>query len=597
MLQLRGRMARVSFIIRMSLSGAVFASLFLVIAARLYWVQVVRHDELYGEAKSVYTTKKIKKGERGKIYDVEGHLLAGNIPCVDVIADPSLAGDVAKCRETAFYLADKLKIPPFEIYRRLAVKKRGDTEIKYSVIKRNVDLPLGNLIKQEMEEKKMKGVSLVEKSKRFYPKAEMLANILGIMTVSGDELRPVLGIEKVVDKDATPTEASSIFEHDRKGIPFAYGTRIAGPERDGNNVFLTISEPIQTIVEEELDGLMKEYRPKAAYVIMVDPFTGNILAIAQRPTFDPNDRDSITPEKWRDRVLTDVFEPGSTMKPFAISGALDCGVVAPSTSFDCEKGHWFYAGKLLRDAHPYGILTVSEIIKVSSNIGTAKISIKLGEKRLYQTLRRFGFGQGTGIPIQPEATGQFRRLAKWDKLSITRFPIGQGISCSPLQLVRAYCALANGGTLVKIRLIDREENPETGEIVYKKPDPGTKVFANDGTYKKILDMLKLTTRKGGTAIKAAVKGYDVAGKTGTSQKWVDGEYSSSCFNSTFVGFVPADNPRFVMLVMADEPQGSHYGGVVSAPTFSRIAEKTLRYLNVPPQYPEELEPKQVSDSR
>jgi len=456
------------------------------------------------------------------------------------------------------------------------------------VIKKELSFEEARKIEKLLMDKHMIGVFLEEKTKRYYPKNELLSNILGITNSDGETLKSINGIEKAFNDSLMPTKVKNIYERDRKGVPFTYGKRLVQNERNGNDVYLTIEEPIQVIVEEELEKLFKKYRPVSAYAVMADPYTGNILAIAQRPTFNPNDRRDMSPEKWRDRFLTDVFEPGSTMKPFPVSGALDCGVVTPDTMFDCERGRWSYGGRILRDSHPEGILPVTDIIRVSSNIGTAKITLLLGNSRLYQILKRFGFGQRTGIPIRPEATGQFRKLRDWDKLSITRFPIGQGISCSPLQLVRAYCAIANGGTLVKMRLVDREVNPETGETVYMEIPPGEKVFMNDGTYQKIIAMLKLVTRKG-TGIKARVPGYDVAGKTGTSQKWIDGGYSETRFCATFVGFVPADRPAFVLLVMADEPTGSHFGGEVSAPTFRGIAEKVLRYMNVDPQYPDEME--------
>jgi cell division protein FtsI/penicillin-binding protein 2 len=304
----------------------------------------------------------------------------------------------------------------------------------------------------------------------------------------------------------------------------------------------------------------------------------------------------VDPDVCRDKVVSDAFEPGSIMKAVAIAGALDFGVVGPRDRFDCENGRWLFAGKILRDAHPYGILSVTEIIQKSSNIGTAKIALDMGEKRLHNVFKRFEFGKKTGMPIQPEATGIFRPLEKWDKLSISRFPIGQGIMVSPLQMVRAYCAIANGGRLVRIRLIDREMNPETGEVFRIPLELAPQVFIRPDTCRNIVEMLKLVTKKGGTAERAAVKGYEVAGKTGTSQKVIDGVYSENRFHASFIGFVPADDPAFVMLVMADEPQGNHYGGVVAAPAFKIISEKVLKIMNIPPQYPDEYESASVEES-
>lgn len=589
-------MGRSGFVVRITLTAILFSVFLLLLVIRLYHVQINRHTELYSKARTVYTSITTQKGERGRIFDRNGNLLVGNAPCADICADPKLTGDAEKCREMAEFFSYKLDVPSFQIFKRLSTKKNGDKEIRYVLIKKNASLETVKDIEEEIKKLKYNGVFFDNKMMRVYPKNELLANILGFISVDEDKVKPIIGLEKVCDSDCRPTQVKSSYERDRKGRPFSYGKQRMLQERDGNDIYLTISEPIQTIVEEELEVLFNEYQPKAAYAIMANPYTGDILAMVQRPTFNPNDRTLINPEMWRDRIITDVFEPGSTMKGISVSGALDYGVVKPSTRFDCENGRWFYAGKILRDAHGSGILPVSDIIRVSSNIGAAKIAVMLGKKRLYQTLKRFGFGQKTGIPIQPESKGQFRSLKNWDNLSVTRFPIGQGISCTPLQLLRAYCAIANGGSLVKMRLIDREKNPETGEIVYKEVSKGTNVFLRKETRNEIVSMLKLVTQKHGTAEKAAVKGYDVAGKTGTSQKWVDGSYSMSHFNATFVGFVPADNPAFALIVMADEPQKCHYGGIVSAPVFSRIAEKTLRYLNIPPQYeiPDEEQIKEKS---
>jgi len=304
--------------------------------------------------------------------------------------------------------------------------------------------------------------------------------------------------------------------------------------------------------------------------------------VAQRPTFNPNDRRKMNPDSWRNRISEDIFDPGSTMKPIAISGAIDDGIVKPSTRIDCEKGAWKYGGKVLHDSHPMAILSVREIVQKSSNIGTAKIALKMGKKRLNRTLRSFGFGSRTGIQLKVETRGIFTRLEKWDKLSITRFPIGQGISCSPLQLVRAYCGLANHGKIPRLRLIDRMKDPDKDHAIKMWSPKPKRIYRNKSTWKTMIDMLVLVTQQGGTATKAAIPGYEVAGKTGTSQKVVDGEYSHSQYFATFIGFVPARNPAFVLLVTADEPQGAIYGGTVAAPTFKNIAQRSLQYLDIKP---------------
>ena len=295
---------------------------------------------------------------------------------------------------------------------------------------------------------------------------------------------------------------------------------------------------------------------------------------------------------WHNRILTHGFEPGSIMKGITFAGALDYKVVRLGDKFDCEKGRWFHAGRPLRDSgnHQYEDLYVWQILQKSSNIGTAKIAIEMGDRRLYQTLRRFGFGQPTGIGFRNEATGIFRSLADWDRLSLSRFAIGQGILTTPLQIVQAYCALANDGVIMQMRVVDRIENPETREVDYTQERIRPRAL-RPGVARQVVAAMKTVTRDG-TGTIAAVPGYQVAGKTGTAEKFIDGTYRSGKYVASFVGFVPADDPAFVLLISADEPsKKSYYGGTVAGPAFRRIAERTLRYLKVapatqPPQNPE-----------
>lgn len=578
--------------VRVKVLGFLALFLFAGLIARLYHVQVTRNAELFAKAREQYTSISQTRGKRGEIYDLNGNLLVGNIPCCSIVADPSEAGTPEQCRKTALLLAKQLSMPVDDIYKELIDKTRERKEAdgsvrtiprRYALLAKEVPLPLANRIGRLLKKEKCKGIAIQNTTKRYYPNNELLANILGFTNIDHDRIVAVLGIEKFFNQVIEPSAFVYRYERSRDGIPLA--VKEEKQALDGVNVYLTIQEQIQGIMEEELDKLMAEWRPRAAYAIMADPWTGNIMAIAQRPTFNPNERSTMNPDAWRNRITEDVFEPGSTMKPMAISGAIDAGIVTPNTRFDCEKGHWFFGGKILRDSHPLGNLTVAEIVQKSSNIGTAKIAIMMGNKKLYDTLKAFGFGEHTGIPLRPETRGILRPLKKWDTLSISRFPIGQGVACSPLQLVRAYCALANGGHLVPLRLVDRVGNPDTGVVINNPIAKTTSLYRNPATHKKMIDMMKKVTEEGGTAIKAGIPGFDVAGKTGTSQKFIGGQYSQNRFFATFVGFVPADNPRLVLLVTLDEPQNAHYGGTVAGPYFRNIAERTLRYLNVNPDEP------------
>jgi cell division protein FtsI/penicillin-binding protein 2 len=593
--------------VRTQLVGSFILLLFLALVVRMYYLQVYRHDELFTKAQKQYTATVKTSGKRGEIFDYSGSMLVGNAPCVDIQADPSIIGNALRCQKISIAFAKLLKTSPDKLYRKLMNKERqkklkdGSTTIvarRYAPIARMVSLDVAKQLKKIVKVNHIQGITFINTYKRVYPKDQMLANILGFTNRHDDKLTAVFGIEKYLNREISSSSSKSTYERSRDGKLLPYGHRGLERHKDGFDVYLTIKEPIQAMVEGALDKLVAKWHPKSACVIMANPATGDILAIAQRPTFNPNDRRTINPQAWRNRLAEDTFEPGSTMKPMVVAGALDYGIVTPNTKFDCEKGSWYYGGATLHDSHPpeTKFLTVSEIVKVSSNIGTAKISLKMGERRLNMVLRKFGFGNKTGIQFKSETRGIFRPLAKWDKLSVTRFPIGQGIAVSPLQLLRAYCALADHGRLRKLRLIDRMEHPELGVAITIPKIKPVKLYRRADTDRKIIAMMKKVTQRGGTARKAAIDGYYVAGKTGTSQKWINthydkksgerirGHYSHKKYFATFIGFVPADRPAFVLMVTVDEPQGSIYGGTVAAPTFKNIAEQTLRYLNIEPDY-------------
>ena len=595
--------------IRAKLISVFFVLFFIALFIRLYFVQVVRHPELYSKAKKQYTATKTTVTKRGEIFDVNGNLLVGNIPCDDIIADPYIISrNLTKCKNLCKLLAFYLKIDYKELYAKLSrgtmtyTDKNGFKKTKkrrYAVVARKVPLKISDKLKKIInppERKKnlgFRGIAFKETHKRYYPKDKLLANILGFTNVNQGKEVPVLGIERYVNKQISSSSSKIKFERARDGRPLVYGEKKQKKAHDGWDIFLTISEPLQAILEEELEKLCAKWKPRAAYAILADPYTGNILAVAQRPTFNPNDRSKMKPDAWRSRISADTFEPGSTMKPIAISGGIDLGIVTPEEKFDCEGGYWIFNRRPLRDTHQYDLLTVREIVQKSSNIGTAKIAIKMGKKCLDRTLRDFGFGSRTGIQLKNETRGIFRKPRQWDSLSISRFPIGQGLSCSPLQLVRAYCGLANHGKLPKLHLIEAIRNPETKRVIKMWREKPVKVYRNPSTWKKMIDMMVLVTKEGGTARKAAIPGYEVAGKTGTSQKFINGAYSHSKYFASFIGFVPAYKPAFVLLVTADEPEGASYGGTVSAPTFKRISERTLRFMDIKPD-PALLEPAEDS---
>lgn len=593
--------------VRTKLIVLVLILCFAALAVRMYFVQIVRHDELYDKARSQYTAVRTKQGKRGEIFDYSGNLLVGNVPCVDISIDPQIVGDELRCRKIALAFAKRLGLSSDELYEKLMDKTRikslpdgtkREVVKRYAMIERKVSLDVARDLEKLVKINRIKGIFFTETYDRIYPKDQMLANILGFTNIDHGKVIAVMGLEKFFNKEISSSKSVIKYERSRDGRLLSYGNKELQQAKNGFDIYLTIREPIQAIMEEELDKLMAKWNPRAAYAVMADPETGDIIGIVQRPTYNPNDRTRMNPQAWRNRITEDIFEPGSIMKPVAVAGALDYGMTTPNERFDCEEGYWVYGGKPLRDSHrpETRTLTVSQIVETSSNIGTAKICLKMGDQRLFRTLRKFGFGSLTGVPLKPETKGLFRTLNNWDTLSITRFPIGQGIGASPLQLVRAYCALADKGRLRKLRLVDRVENAELGVTIKNPYEKPAYIYRRPETHREIIEMMKLVTQEHGTAKKAAIKGYYVAGKTGTSQKYIKGEgYSHSKFFASFIGFVPADKPAFVLLVTADEPHGNYYGGTVAAPTFKSIAERTLRYLNIKPDKPEELQ--DIKDER
>ena len=582
-----------SVTLRMYFVFLLFAGGFFFIGYHLYHVQIERHDELYQKAKEKYTAHAKTKGTRGEIFDWDGHLLVCNVPAKNIVCDPSIAGGEDVCREMASFFAEMTGENEETIFQRLMQKEYTTTDkdgnpvkrpVRYKVIASRIELDLSEKIREEVVKRKYRGIRFLDTTYRSYPKDEMLANVLGITSMSEDKVVPLAGLEMSLNKEIKSGEGRIEYERMRDGRSFSYAWKEREPEQDGCDIFLTIREPIQSIVEEELDNLMERIHPKSACAIMVDPDTGDILAMAQRPTYNPNDRSVLTrnPGAVRNRIVEDYFEPGSVMKPFTISYAIDQQVITPDTMIDCTDGVWIYAKRRLRDTHRIGNVPVTEMIKQSSNIGTAKVALMLGEKRLYTLLTLFGFGRKTGLPLRQETAGNLRPLARWDGLSITRFCIGQGIGVSALQLVRAYCILANGGYPVDLRLVDRlDRNGITEHYPHVR---SSCIFRHADTARKVREILKTVTEPGGSGITAAVPGYHVAGKTGTAEKFENGAYQKK-YTASFCGFVPKDHPRFVLLVSCDEPPpgGPQYGGPVAGPTFAAIAARTLKYLRVPPE--------------
>jgi cell division protein FtsI (penicillin-binding protein 3)/stage V sporulation protein D (sporulation-specific penicillin-binding protein) len=543
---------------------------FTVISFNLVQIQLVEHVKFWRMAIENHLHPETLPARRGTIFDSDGNILAQTQQVCDVRLD---AKKFDHPETNLPLLAAVLQVPvgkltaiynPTNRYQLIAQDVEDGTEAKLKA------LNLGGLIFDSHD-------------LRSYPNNELAAHALGFLNENG---HGVAGIEKEMDSVLSGTPGERWVERDAKHHEIAgYQTR-ATPAVDGNDVTLTVRMAIQHVVEDELDKIVQNYQPNAAYIILMDPHTGEILAMGSRPTFDPNNRGTFSPEAVRDRCLTDMVEPGSVFKIITLAGALNEGLVDLNTQIFCENGTFAYGGKILRDDEPNGMLPVEEVMAQSSNIGFAKIALNfLHEDRLYQYATAFGIGQRTGLlQGQGESAGLLRPVSKWSSLSITRIPMGQEVAATPVQLVTAMSVIANGGKMVAPQLVEKVTD-STGRVVKDFPPRVVRQVVSADTARAVTKALEQVTIDG-TAKRVKIDGYSFAGKTGTAQKFVDGAYSHTKFVASFIGFLPAEDPAFVALVMVDEPHTKqYYGASVSLPVFASIAKQVAQILNLPPDQP------------
>ncbi|MBW2374971.1 MAG: transpeptidase family protein, partial [Deltaproteobacteria bacterium] len=425
------------------------------------------------------------------------------------------------------------------------------------------------------------GVELTSEARRYYPNRHLAAHLLGFADIDG---RGIEGIELAYEDRLRGLDRRVEAIRDRRGhVVFADDMEDARTIQ-GQSVVLTIDKAIQHIAERELALGVRTFEARGGSVVVMDPSTGEILALANYPPFNPNEPSKHPTAHRRNRAVVDRFEPGSTVKPFTMAAALAAGAVKPNQSINCENGVTRMGGRLLHDAHPYEWLTPTQILAYSSNIGTAKIAQDLGKKELYRAFRRFGFGEPTGIRVPGETAGILRHYRRWYEIDTAAVSFGQGMSVTNVQLATAMSAIANGGRLMQPMLVRRMSDGHGATIEENKPRVRRQVVPRR-VAKLVGQMLTAVTEPGGTAIEAAVDGYLVAGKTGTAQKadYVHGGYAKDKWLASFIGFAPADRPSVVISVVIDEPVIAHYGGTVAGPVFRRIAEVTLRHMGIAPE--------------
>jgi len=544
---------------------------FTALACRLVDLQIFRHTELSREAAANREQIVHRPGRRGEIRDCNGNMLASSQSVRIVAADPSIT--TSNAAVIARQLAPWLKMDEASLATRLTGTG------KYVRLKLKVDEDTVAQIKAL----KIKGLVFEDQFLRTYPNGPLASHVIGFVD---NDHKGVQGIEAGLDKYLSGVAGYEVIERDRKGREIrANRDEEIGP-RDGLNVVLTVDQVIQHIAEVELEKAMAEFHPQAGVIIVSRPKTGEILAMSCRPTFDLNNPGVFPADARRNRCVSDVAEPGSTFKIVVCSGAMNDGLITLADRFDCERGAWSFAGRVLHDSHPYGVLSVEEILFHSSNIGAAKIGItKLGAARLYSYIRAYGFGHKTGIELPGEVSGIAHPLAKWNPLSISRIPMGHEIAATPIQMMMAMNAIANGGHLMKPTLIKSIVDENNVPVTKFQPQQVSQPITAQVCGLMATALRRVATPEG-TAPKAAVKGYDVAGKTGTAEKIENGQYVKKYYSS-FIGYLPAADPEISILVSLDNPVGgAYYGGSVAGPVFRGVAEKVTQYLSIPPQFPD-----------
>lgn len=555
--------------------GAVFT----VFSFRLIDLHVVRHAEYTEIAARKNSIRKEIPARRGIITDRNGELLAANLPVRTAILDGTHVKDPAALARVA---------APFLDRSESELEKLFTTRDPYKIIQRQVQETTALALQRELTIHHLRGLSFEETTERVYPNGSMLGHVLGYLGRRNPEdvtLTGVEGIERSMDRFLRGKNGFRHIERDRTGREIVvYRGQEQGPQH-GHNVRLTIDMGLQAIVEKELENACEEMQPQSAVAIMVEPHTGEVLAMASRPNYDPNDISSALAEAQRNRAIMDVVEPGSTFKIVAASAALHEKVVDSKSRIFCENGRFHYGGRILRDHHGYGNLGVRDILVKSSNIGSAKMALLLGADKYYQYVRQFGFGDRTGVDLPGEVVGIVAPPHRWDKLTITRMPMGHAIAVTPLQMAMAMSTIANGGYLMRPQLIKNITTTEGDVIMESEPEVVRRVVPGD-VAAFVGEALAGVTGAGGTAKLANVPGFEVAGKTGTAQK-VDpkGGYAAGKYVVSFLGYMPAEDPAFVCLVLVDDAKvgpGMNYGGLVAAPIFARIAERSARYLNLVP---------------
>jgi cell division protein FtsI (penicillin-binding protein 3) len=533
----------------------VLFSAFAALAGRALWLQAVSTRFLQQQGKSRYERTLELPATRGKIMDRNGQVLASSLPvkAVWAIPDDVLAAPPEKLRA----LAKLLAMPEAELRKKL------DSDRTFVYLKRQVEMD----VIEQIKKLNIDGLDTRKEYKRFYPQGEVMTHLVGFTSVEdiGQE-----SMELAQQKTLVGATGSRRVIKDRLGH-IVEDVGLSKDPHDGKDLTLSVDSKLQYIAFTSIKDAVEKFHAKAGAAVVLDVHTGEVLALANWPTYNPNDRSKLTGEQLRNRVITDTFEPGSTLKPFTVALALDTSRVKPTTMFDTGNGRMVVGDRTIRDTHAHGVIDVSTIIQKSSNIGVSKMALAMPSQEMWEMFTKSGFGVAPRFGFPGAVAGRVRPYKAWRPVEQANMSFGQGISVSLLQLARSYMIFARDGDIIPLSFQKVTEKPVGQQVVSAKTAAEMRV------------MLESVVGPGGTAALAQVPGYRVGGKTGTAQKLVNGRYSQTHYIGSFAGIAPMSNPRFIIAVMVDDPSGAvHTGGGVAAPTFAALAASALRAANVPP---------------
>ena len=556
------------FRLRISLVGVLYLAGMAVILGRAAYLQVICGTTLAQKASGQYAKTIHTVGKRGTIFDTQMRELAVSVESLSLAANPRL---IENPERTARALAPVLKMKKRAVRARLA-PDRHFVWIKRQITPREA---------QTVRDMALAGIEFIPEHSRYYPNRGLAAQLIGFTGIDGIGLE---GIEYQFNAELVGQQQIFTVLKD------AFGRGFETPEdiirRDsGHNVVLTIDRTIQHVAERSLKEAVETHKAKSGIAVVVAPRTGDILALAHFPFFNPNNFKNFSAEIRRNRAVTDAFEPGSTLKLFSVAAALESGCCTPHTIFYCENGRYRIGTNVVHDTEKHGWLSLQRIVKFSSNIGAVKIGETIGSETLHRTLTRFGFGRDTGLHFPGETRGRLASAKRWTRFDVAAVSFGQGVSVSALQLTTAVAAIANDGILMKPRVVRAITDPRGRTVREFKPQALSRVVSSR-TAAQLTRMMALVVAEGGTGTQARLEGYSAGGKTGTAQKiGPSGTYADDRYVSSFVGLAPLEDSRLAILVVLDEPRDGYYGGVVAAPVFRRIAQEVLGYLNVKPSAP------------